>query len=132
MNDCHVKWSSFLDQYSFTLKYKTGESNKVADGLSRQSSLLAVISMQVAGIDELKTKYETDPYLKLILEKLKGPTSLDQLPYRLHEGCIFKGNQLCTPKGSLREQIMLELHGNGLGSSFGRDKTLAMVIYCYY
>lgn len=88
--------------------------------------------MQVAGFDALKNKYETDPYLKLILEKLNGPTSLDQLPYTLHEGYIFKGNQLCIPKGSLREQIMLELHCNGLGSSFGKDKTLAMVIYCYY
>lgn len=52
---------------------------------------------------------------------------MDHLPCRLHEGYIFKGNQLCIPKGSQCKQIMLELHGNGIGGSFGRDKTLAKV-----
>ena len=40
LSERHAKWSSFLDEFNFTLKYKTGESNVVADALSRRSLLL--------------------------------------------------------------------------------------------
>ena len=35
LNDRHVRWSSFLDEFIFLLKYKSGQSNIVADALSR-------------------------------------------------------------------------------------------------
>lgn len=54
------------------------------------------------------------------------------LPFGMHDGYLFKGNLLCILEGSLREQIVRELHGNGLGGHFERDKTLAMVTDRYY
>nr|CAD1817170.1 unnamed protein product [Ananas comosus var. bracteatus] len=90
LNARHAKWSSYLDEFNFSLKYKSGESNIVADALSRRSTLLMVMSTQVTG------------------------------------------NQLCIPEGSLREQIVRELHGNGLGGHFGRDKTMSMVTDRYF
>ena len=47
-----------------------------------------------------------------------------KFPYILHDAYLFKGNRLSIPAGSLRDQIIRELHGGG---HFGRDKTLAMV-----
>ena len=35
LNGRHVRWSSFLDEFNFSLNYKTGETNVVADALSR-------------------------------------------------------------------------------------------------
>ena len=37
----HAKWVSFLQEYTFTIKHKVGTQNKVADALSRKTSLLA-------------------------------------------------------------------------------------------
>lgn len=54
------------------------------------------------------------------------------LPFKMHDMYLFKGNSLCIPAGSLREQIIRELHVNGLGGHFIRVKTISMVIDIYY
>lgn len=128
----HAKWSSFLNEFNFSLKYKSGQSNTVADALSRRCKMLSVMSTQVTGFEELKNQYSSDSYFSKIIADLQGSLQAENLPYRLHEDYLFKGNQLCIPEGSLREQIIRELHGNGLGGHFGRDKTLAMVADRYY
>ena len=45
----------------------------------------------------------------------------------MHDGYLFKANRLCVPNCSLRHSIIMEVHDGGLGSHFGRDKTLALV-----
>ena len=132
LDDRHVRWSSFLNEFNFSLKYKSGQSNIVADALSRRSLLLSVLSTQILGFEELKNQDGSDPYFSKITAELCNSLQADCLLYRLQEVYLFKGNQLCIPEGSLREQIIRELHGNGLGGHFGRDKTLAMVVDRYY
>lgn len=52
--------------------------------------------------------------------------------FLIHDGCLFKANQLCVSQSSLREHIIRELHGEGLGGHIGRDKTKARVEEWYY
>ena len=52
--------------------------------------------------------------------------------FMLQEGFLFKGSQLCIPKGSIRENIIKERHCGGLGGHFGLDKTLELVKRFYY
>ena len=50
----------------------------------------------------------------------------------LQEGFLFKGSQLCIPRGSLRENIIKEKHCGDLAGHFGLDKTLDLVRRFYY
>ena len=37
LNHRHMKWIEFLQAYTFTIKHKRGETNKVVDALSKRN-----------------------------------------------------------------------------------------------
>ena len=49
--------------------------------------------------------------------------------FLMHEGFLFKGNQLCIPYCSLRLRIIQELHGEG---HVGRDCTFELIHDSYF
>lgn len=106
LNQRHGKWSSYLQNFTFVLKYKSGECNKVADALSRRTLLLTMMNTQVTGFDELKNQYKFDPYFSSIFTDLQESAADKLTAFRMHDGYLFKRNQLCIPEGSLREQII--------------------------
>ncbi|CAL9021783.1 unnamed protein product [Prunus brigantina] len=113
LNAWHVKWSSYLQEFNFSLNYKIvlpGRLSNPGTATGRRNLLLTTM---IIGFEELKEQYATDPYFSSIVSELQGPTSWKMLPFRMHDGYLFKGNLLCIPEGSLREQIIRELHDNG-------------------
>ena len=53
----------------------------------------------------------------------------ERIDFLLHDGFLFKGNQLCIPDCSLRLHIIQELHGEG---HVGRDRTLQLTREPYF
>ncbi|KAJ0814782.1 putative nucleotidyltransferase, Ribonuclease H [Helianthus annuus] len=122
----HGRWLAFLEKFTFVVKHKTGVSNRVADALSRRSNLLVSMRVDVSGLEVIREQLAIDPYFSVILQDVKTGQKSDFL---LHEGFLFKGNQLCIPDSSLRLKIIKELHGEG---HVGRDRTLQLVQASYY
>ena len=52
--------------------------------------------------------------------------------YTLQSGLLFEGNQLCVPKGSMRENLIQEKHNGSLSGHFGVSKTMELVQRFYY
>lgn len=129
LNSRHAKWVSFLQEYTFVIKHKSGVKNKAADALSRRVCLLNTLSYEVIGFDLLPDNYKTNPFFSKVLDECNFGQKRE---FTLMDGYLFKGNQLCVPEGSLWLHIIHELHGGGLGGHFGRDKTMALVQERYY
>ena len=82
------------------------------------------------GFELLKDLYGTDEDFQEILEKCVMNQRYND--FHIQEGYLMKGNQLCIPKTSLRENVIRNLHGGGLASHFGRDKTIVIIGDQYY
>lgn len=130
VNRMHARWVTFIQRFTFTLKHKPGQLNKVADTLSRKVSLLITIRAKVIGFECLKELYAEDEDFRNTWSKCQQGLSHEGM--HIHEGYLFRGNQLCIPRSSLREQIIHELHGSGLGGHLRRDKTVALAKERYY
>jgi hypothetical protein len=50
----------------------------------------------------------------------------------IQEGFLFKGNQLCIPKFSMRDNLLKENHSRGLDGHFGHDKKNSQLSSSYY
>ncbi|GKA52991.1 putative nucleotidyltransferase, ribonuclease H [Tanacetum coccineum] len=115
------RWLAFLEKFTFVVKHKTGVANRPADALSRRSGLLVTMKVDVPGLDVIRDMVTVDLYFLVVLQ---GVQAGEKPNFFLHDGFLFKGNQLCIPDLSLRLQIIKELHDEG---HVGRDRTLQLV-----
>ncbi|PKI50012.1 hypothetical protein CRG98_029599 [Punica granatum] len=122
----HASWIAYLQRFTFVVKHKLGMTNRVAYALSRRNNLLVNLRIEVPCFDCLCDLLEIDPYFSNVLGKVRVG---EKLEFLLHDGFLFKGNQLCIPDCSLRLQIIKELHGEG---HVGRDRTLQLVQGSYF
>ena len=124
-----------LEAYTFTLKHKKGQENKVVDALSRRVFLIEEIQLQSIGIDALKNFYEGDQDFG---EALKGCTKLIGkyhtyfYEYIIQNDLLFKGSQLCIPRFSMRLNIIKEKHHGSMGGHFEIDKTTKYIKRSFY
>jgi hypothetical protein len=50
----------------------------------------------------------------------------------IQDGLLLRGNQLCIPKCSMRENLLKEKHSGGLVRHFDHDKTFSKLNGSYF
>ena len=124
-----------MKNFTFVIKHISGTSNKVVDALSKNCFLLQEFRVKTLGFDDLKEMYQDYPNFKEAYEATENPILRDRRQweeYMIQEGLLFKGNQLCIPKCSMRENLLKEKHSGGLAEHFGHDKMFAKLNESYF
>jgi hypothetical protein len=87
------------------------------------------------GFENLRDMYAVDADFAEAYEAAENPVLRDRSPwidYMIQEGFLFRGNQLCIPNCSMRENLLKEKHSGGLAGHFGHDKTFAKLNESYF
>jgi hypothetical protein len=124
-----------MQNFTFVIKHISGTTNKVVDALSRKCLLMQEFKVKTLGFDNLKNMYREDPYFKEVYGAYENPILRDKsqwIEYMIQDGLLFRGNQLCIPKCSMRENMLKEKHSGGLVRHFGHDKTFSKLNGSYF
>jgi hypothetical protein len=135
LNEKHVKWVEYMQNFTFVIKHISGTANKVVDALSRKCLLLQEFRVKTLGFDDLRDMYVDDQDFKEAYEAAENIVLRDRslwIEYMIQEGLLFRGNQLCILKCSMRENMLKEKHSGGLAGHFGHDKTFAKLNESYF
>jgi hypothetical protein len=84
--------------------------------------------VKTLGFEHLKDMYCDDTYFREAYEACINPLLRDRSQwkeYMIQEGLLFRGNQLCIPKCSMRDNLLKEKHSGGLDGHFIHDKMFA-------
>ena len=79
--------------------------------------------------------YRGDPDFKEAYQACENPVLRDRsqwTEYMIQDGLLFRGNQWCILKSSMRENLLKEKHSGGLAGDFGHDKKFAQFNGSYY
>jgi hypothetical protein len=135
LNQKHAKWVEFMKIFTFVIKHIYGTANKVVDALSKKCLLMQEFRVKTLGFDNLKEIYRDDPDFKEENKASENPILRDRsqwTKYMIRYGLLFKGNQLCILKCSMRENLLKEKHSGGLAGHFGHDKTFSKLNGSYF
>jgi hypothetical protein len=79
--------------------------------------------------------YVDDLDFREAYEVARNPVLRDRsqwIEYVIQDGLLFKGNQLCIPNCSMRENLLKEKHNGGLAGHFGHDNTFEKLRESYF
>jgi hypothetical protein len=127
LNQKHAKWVKFIQNFTFLNKHISRTANKVIDALNRKCLMMQEFRVKTLGFDNLKEMYKDDPYFKEAYEASENPILRERshwIDYMIQDGLLSRGNQLCIPKCSMRENLLKVKHSGGLVGHFSHDKTL--------
>jgi hypothetical protein len=78
LNQKHVKWVEYMQNFTFVIKHISGTANKVADALSRKCLLLQEFRVKTLGFYDLRDMYIEDQDFKEAYEAAENPILRDR------------------------------------------------------
>ncbi|GAU40605.1 hypothetical protein TSUD_28110 [Trifolium subterraneum] len=124
----HTYLSKLLG-YDYSIQYKAGKTNVVADALSRTTegpgTHLSFSIPHFIFLDHLKQSLQNSPTFTTLLTQIQNnPSAFSN--YKVHQGLILYKNRIwLDPQSPFCSQLLEEFHSTPLGGHMGITKTLA-------
>ncbi|KAM3344010.1 hypothetical protein P3S68_026101 [Capsicum galapagoense] len=127
-----ARWQDFLAEFDYSLEYKPGKANVVADALSRKVVLAALLSTTSCGVlDTIKEGMEHDLVAKKLLDLArKGKTQ----KFWEEDGLLYTtGRRVYVPRWkNLRRLLIKEGHDMTWAGHPGQKRTMDLLEATYY
>ena len=126
-----ARWQDFLAEFDYTLEYKPGRGNVVADALSRKATLAALVQTGSSLLKRVRVGLHSDPQALQLLEFAKQGKSRR---FWTEDGLLYStGRRLFVPRyDNLRRDIMKECHDSKWAGHPGVRRTLALASEAYF
>jgi hypothetical protein len=118
-----------LLEFDFSIEYKKGKENRVADALSRNfCKVLAISVVTPTWIQDITASYASDSHVRPLLEQLLiSPPAVDS-PYSVTAGVLrYKGQIVVGADTPLRQNLIQALHSSEVGGHLGMRATYQRV-----
>ena len=125
------KWLVKLMEFDFTIEYRRGKENVVANALSRKDVVeckgLITLQLQSELIQEVQQSWITDIHLQKLITELKANTSSHKHYTWENNELRRKGKLVVGIDGTLRKKILQWLHASAEGGHSGMNATVKRV-----
>jgi hypothetical protein len=130
-NDCHHKWSTYLQQFQLNIKYKTRKTNCVADCLSPPPVVSLTLVLHSCGheVSEWPQLYQQDPYFAITYQLLG--TGTNDIDFHIQDGLLCHLVHLCVP--AIEDaKLIWEAHYSRVVGHFGVEKIVVILGKYFY
>jgi len=134
LSNRQTRWLEFLSAFNFTIQYKPGKSNLVADALSRRHDYEKV-KPEVNSISELGTSelfkqimraQQNDETCQQVVTR--SSFSRNEMNLESKEGIVYKDNRVFVPPiSNLKTQILKLFHDSPIAGHAGTEKTIELI-----
>ena len=132
--EAQQKWLYKLMGFDFSIEYKKGSENKVADALSRrdeamkEEQLLAFSFLIPHWVDAIRDEQQSQPQVQQLIQKVQDDKAVG--PWELRDGLLLFKDRIYLDSGSaIRVDIINQFHGS---SHEGFQKTFQRVRANFY
>lgn len=144
MSPRQIRWSEYLQQFDYTIEYKPGVDNVVADALSRRSDHETALTASVNEVTvststndesiltQIKHAYTLDEYCRTILLNHEAKENSSEWKVDEH-GLLRRHEQILVPNDqTIRTTIITCNHDDLTASHRGVAKTVELISRIFY
>ena len=109
--------------------------NKVENALRKRVLIVQEVQLYNIGLESFKSLYKEDEDFAeayKVCSNFANHFHRKFSEFTLQNQFLFKGNQLCVPRGSIKENLIHDKYNGSLRGKFGLRKTLELVQRSFY